>query len=269
MKTRRRHYATALGENTIKRFHANLLALILAPLALAGCIMPVGVQVASLIADGVSLATTDKTLTDHGLSAVTEQDCAMWRVVNDEEVCRDYEQGLVMTADADQGGVKAPQGLPWRPVEAADPLIDADDMAMSAAGLQPIATPDRAAVVPAVAEKSIVPAPPAKTTQALELASVPARTTPAVETRGGMFFVIASFSRLNGAERFARRHAALATHVLAGTAKGKAVYRVAIGPVGKPRRRDVKAQLFDAGLANTWALTQKKPRVVLEVVTLN
>ena len=126
----RRH---RLGENTIKRFHTSLLALMLAPLALGGCILPVGVQVASLNADGVSLMTNDKSLADHGLSTVTEQDCAIWRVINGEEVCRDYDpgDGPIMTAGAEKNDVKPAEGMPWRPVEASYPLIDADDMTIA------------------------------------------------------------------------------------------------------------------------------------------
>ncbi len=273
-----------LRENTIKRLHINLLVLILAPLVLGGCIMPLGVQVASLIADGVSLVTTDKTLTDHGLSAVTEQDCAMWRVANGEEVCRDYEpsDAPVMSAEAKQNGIKAAEGMPWRPVEASYPLIDAEGMAGSisskpatvesevqVASLEPLAAPTKPPILSAVVEDPMVPASPAKTTQVLEPAPTPARETAAVKTQGGMFFVIASFSRVNGAKRFARRHAALATQVLAGTARGQAVYRVAIGPVGKAQRPGVKAKLVDAGFADTWALTQNEPKVVVEVAALN
>jgi hypothetical protein len=83
-----------------------------------------------------------------------------------------------------------------------------------------------------------------------------------------MFFVIASFSHINGAERFARRTAVLETQVLAGTARGKSVYRVAVGPVAMTRRPDVKAKLLDAGFTDMWALTLKNPKVVVEVAAL-
>ena len=115
----------------IKRLHTNLLAATLAPLVLGGCIMPVAVQIASIFADVVSLMTTDKTLSDHGLSAATNRDCAVWRVLDGEEICRDYEPGAgpVMVADADSDAKKAAEALPWRPVEASSALVDADDMA--------------------------------------------------------------------------------------------------------------------------------------------
>jgi len=237
---------------------------------LGGCILPVGVQVASMIADGISLVTTDKTLTDHGLSAVTEQDCAMWRVINGEEVCRDYEQGPAMTADAEGKDVKPAEGMPWRPVEVSYPLVDADDMALrvepriQVADLAFVTASDKPAVTPTVAKIPTVPTQPAKITRTHE----PAPDPVAVRTQGGMFFVIASFSHINGAERFARRTAVLETQVLAGTARGKSVYRVAVGPVAMTRRPDVKAKLLDAGFTDMWALTLKNPKVVVEVAAL-
>ena len=54
-----------------------------APLLIAGCGMPIGVQIASFLADTVSVITTDKTLTDHGISSITKKDCALWRTIED------------------------------------------------------------------------------------------------------------------------------------------------------------------------------------------
>ena len=249
----------------------------LAPLALSGCILPVGEQVASLIADGVSLMTTDKTLTDHGLSTVTEQDCAIWRVINGEEVCRDYDpgDGPIMTAGAEKNDVKPAEGMPWRPVEASYPLIDADDMTIAidtevqVAGLEPIVVPAKPAIIAAIVEKPTVPALPSKIALPSEPAPATAPATPTVKIKGGMFYVIASFSHINGAEHFARRHVVLATQVLAGTARGKDVYRVAVGPVSKVQRSGVKAKLVDAGFADTWAPTLKSPKIIVEVAALN
>lgn len=62
---------------------------LLAPLALGACGLPIGVQIASLFADGVSYLTTDKSLTDHGISAVTGEDCAIWRGVEGGDICRE------------------------------------------------------------------------------------------------------------------------------------------------------------------------------------
>jgi SPOR domain len=61
---------------------------LLLPLLAAGCVLPPAVTVASLAADGVSYATTGKSVTDHGISAATGEDCALLRpVLNDKPIC--------------------------------------------------------------------------------------------------------------------------------------------------------------------------------------
>lgn len=46
-------------------------------LLLSGCGLPPAITIASYAADGVSYLTTGKTVTDHGISAATGQDCAV------------------------------------------------------------------------------------------------------------------------------------------------------------------------------------------------
>lgn len=61
-------------------------ALLLA-LFLSGCALPPAVSVASFVADGVSYVLTGKNTTDHAISAVVGQDCALFRVVRDKDIC--------------------------------------------------------------------------------------------------------------------------------------------------------------------------------------
>ncbi len=63
------------------------------PLALAGCGLPPAITVISYAIDGFSLFSTGKTVGDHALSVAAKRDCAIWRVVKDGEVCRDFKQG--------------------------------------------------------------------------------------------------------------------------------------------------------------------------------
>ncbi len=67
--------------------------LVIFPLILAGCGLPPAVTIVSYALDGVSFLSTGKSVGDHALSAVTQKDCAMWRVVKDELVCREYRNG--------------------------------------------------------------------------------------------------------------------------------------------------------------------------------
>lgn len=60
-------------------------------LLVAGCAVPVPLQVASWALDGISFLTTEKSMTDHGLSMVTQQDCAVWRGVTEGDLCKDWD----------------------------------------------------------------------------------------------------------------------------------------------------------------------------------
>jgi hypothetical protein len=61
-------------------------ALLLA-LFLSGCALPPAVTVASFVADGVSYVATGKSTTDHAISAVVGEDCALLRTVQDKAIC--------------------------------------------------------------------------------------------------------------------------------------------------------------------------------------
>ena len=54
---------------------------------LAGCAVPPAVTIASLAFDGLSYATTGKSTTDHALSAVASEDCALMRVLQEKAIC--------------------------------------------------------------------------------------------------------------------------------------------------------------------------------------
>ena len=83
---------------TFKRPAALLAGLVV----LSGCALPLPIVLAGYAADGISLVASDRTLSDHALSAVAEEDCALWRVVTDEDICIDDGRRIdVMVASAD------------------------------------------------------------------------------------------------------------------------------------------------------------------------
>jgi hypothetical protein len=63
------------------------------PLVTSACGVPVAASVASTAADGASYATTNKTTFDHLTSMVTRKDCSTLRVIDNEKICRDREDG--------------------------------------------------------------------------------------------------------------------------------------------------------------------------------
>ncbi len=62
---------------------------VLVPALLSGCGLPPAVMIASYAADGVSYVATGKSVSDHGISEVTGRDCALWRVIKGQAVCKD------------------------------------------------------------------------------------------------------------------------------------------------------------------------------------
>lgn len=57
-----------------------------ATLLLSGC-MPPAIALATYLADGAIFVATGKTSADHGLSAMTGEDCMIWRAVDGQDVC--------------------------------------------------------------------------------------------------------------------------------------------------------------------------------------
>ena len=67
--------------------------------------MPLGFSAASWAIDGASYIATKKSLTDHGISFVAGQDCALYRLLTDINVCHDYDNLIfspIRTAEASE-----------------------------------------------------------------------------------------------------------------------------------------------------------------------
>lgn len=77
---------------------------LLSALFLTGCALPPAVTVASFVADAVSYVATGKSPTDHAISAVAREDCALLRVVRGEAICDPNGEVLVELVRADPSG---------------------------------------------------------------------------------------------------------------------------------------------------------------------
>lgn len=63
------------------------LVMIGLPLLLGGCGLPPALSAASWALDGISYLASGKSVTDHAISEVAQQDCALFRVVQGRELC--------------------------------------------------------------------------------------------------------------------------------------------------------------------------------------
>lgn len=88
---------------------------VVVPLFLVACAAPLPVKIASWAIDGISYLSTGKSVADHGISAITRKDCALWRTVKGEQVCTDpVDRDAVAVAEAGSAAPKIPNAEPGR-----------------------------------------------------------------------------------------------------------------------------------------------------------
>jgi len=95
-------------ENLVKRSKSmRALSFILCAVVLSNCAAVVAVppiiQYVSTAASLVSYVATGKGTSDHVISAITEQDCALHRALFEEEICFEETQTIAMTDAAARG----------------------------------------------------------------------------------------------------------------------------------------------------------------------
>ncbi len=255
---------------------------------LGGCALPVPIQVASWAIDIISVVTTEKSITDHGLSALTSKDCALYRAVTEEDnvVCRDVDDRKdVMTADAgkDAKALADKDILPTAPgfeaieaqvakadtVSGIDPtVVPSSETAVQPApgNEQPVTVNIDLAALQPVTEK--VDRPFVRFTQPeVDVVQVPAAAlqtaavlpSAAVENgkpKEGFYYVIGSFRGSERAKRHMQTFRSLMPAVLHGKIgrDGRDVYRVVVGPFDGQERTGAFRRIKRAGIADTWAI---------------
>ena len=71
------------------RLLLRLVAVLTLPLLAGACAAPLALTAASYGADGVSMAATNKTGSDHLMSMASKKDCALWRMFRNNPICKD------------------------------------------------------------------------------------------------------------------------------------------------------------------------------------
>lgn len=72
-------------------------------LFLSGCGLPPAIVAFSYAMDGISFASSGKSVTDRALSAAVEQDCALYRAIRGQDICNEAEP------DEENGGTALAQ----------------------------------------------------------------------------------------------------------------------------------------------------------------
>ncbi|MCH8098774.1 MAG: hypothetical protein IID53_17105, partial [Proteobacteria bacterium] len=115
--------------------HRSRLAVLALPILLGACALPASFTIATLAIDGISYATSGKSVSDHALSAVANEDCAMWRVLQARPICRDADVPETMVAAAPE--VATPPGVAAAPAPEESP--EESKMLAIALGVAPAA----------------------------------------------------------------------------------------------------------------------------------
>lgn len=194
---------------------------VLVILLLGGCAaaaVPPALTAVSYAADGASLVVTGKSVSDHAISELADQDCALWRVVRLKRPCREYVEPDTQIADATAMGVAG---------------ASAGEGEQALAQVQPAA---RAAVI----ESELAP---------------PEGQVPAMSAPGDMSVVVlGSFASRDNAARFAAAHAGLGAHVVPAHGETATLYRVISAARPRPAAEALRQELTAAGVAGTWLM---------------
>ena len=245
-------------------------------LLITGCAVPVPFQVASWALDGISYVMTEKSMTDHGLSAVAQKDCAVWRGVTAGELCREWQDGsgilMVDKSATDLPGAtagfkpRARLDILTRDPKLGDSQRSGDQMMNlvtdSGSGTEPVsatnlAQPVRnfAAPTPSLLlRKSIALSTKQKRSGPKALSVSMTRVGARSEPASGLYFVIGSFRKFGSARALASRHGVLVPAVLMAKLDGGPVYRVVVGPAVSGREKYLHRRISEMGLRDTWAI---------------
>lgn len=197
---------------------------IFACLGLGGCVAPPIVTYVSMALDGASFVATGKSVGDHALSVVVDEDCALLRVITEQDVnavCREYsseDRQFAATETATEAMVGSSSAIPYVKIEP---------------GKAPPPTP--------VDPEPILPV-------ALSGAS-----DDKAGNRQAIYLMIGNFPSAEGAEKLAARVTGISAVVAPAMAGDTGYFRVVAGPIAAGETAAAQSRLAAVGINNSWA----------------
>ena len=154
------------------------------PLLTAACAAPVAVAGASYGADGVSLAESGKTMTDHFASMVSKKDCALWRMFRNQRVCYEREGDKdpyqvnydIAERQPSEGGISYLPPLHAAPGAPASSWTAEAYKTAPAPAPAPVSEPTTAVAETAAVAETVPPPPPVPPAKAVAQKSVKKKT---------------------------------------------------------------------------------------------
>ncbi len=236
-------------------------------IGLSGCAIPIPLQIASWAASGLSYVTTGKSMSDHAVSAVASQDCAVHRIVLGLSMCEAYvdESEAIVLAQVKEVPVSAEN-----PDNAAKRLRDS--MVSLAEKLDDDLQPASGPAVPDIGNRrgfDTITEASSKASDTVENALVAMTNTIAslqkpekADTRAVFderdmarhYLIIGQFPQIQQAEALQTRHASLQTVVRMVLDDGALLFQVTAGPFSRPDAVDISATIASKGISPEIAL---------------
>ena len=257
---------------------------------LTGCVtIPPAITLASWALDGLSFVVSGKTVSDHAISSIAEEDCSVLRVLQNKPVCHAYADGErpVLVAyvgpDAYPGGIDD-RGAFDRPIDASEPgptmLAGALPDMLPAAGPEPEAAAARTMAKAGAASGSEIDdidADPTPETESIDTYWIweppsPEMAGPVVSqsvvdgtdmdevglTRTApearYFVVIGSFTNADHAAKRVAKYPGLAPDILPADIDGRHFRRVVVGPFGRGDIEHARQRIRAIGITDAWPL---------------
>jgi len=216
-------------------------------LFVAGCALPVPLQIASWAASGISYAATGKGVSDHAISAVASRDCALHRIALGEDFCFPGALGDsdIAVASRDATEDTAPDSVQEDTSPAKRLRESIINLAESLDGdLMPAAGGAIAATAEDTSEQlDTVLLAMADTLNGITPAARPDNTPNTRRGNGKHYLIVGRYRQLKDAEQAQGRHAALRTAVRMVLREGALLYQVTAGPFSRPDALELDATL--------------------------
>lgn len=267
-----------------------IAALVGASLALTGCAgIPTAVSFAGMYVNSLLVLRTNKSMTDHVVSAAADQDCGFSNVFEHGDYCIDAPAPpllAAMTADADMlvdVRVSAPAAAPAVAVaESSGPASASPSPVGLKTGeqtrTQVVEAPPAPASPPAVpprarrAAPSVVPAavsPAAVSPAAVSLAAASARAPvapPTVHRNGdGYLVVLASYRSPAGAAAHQARLKRADSFIVPADVNGVAFHRIALRADSQGAALRLLSQVKASGASGAWVTAATQPPVLQSI----
>jgi len=258
------------------RVFVRVIPVVLSSFLLSGCFFPPSISVASWALDGLTILFTKKSITDHGISAITEKDCALWRGITEGEICREEDS---ITAIADAGDISnegnsavvySYSGVENNSLDTLYQRSIISDLAFVDTSFEQdfswqkdaITVVEKQPASNSVVKVEVLKIPEIQIVKRLSV-ETPVKPEVVQSSIEGRYLVIGSFGKWSNAVGFARLNENLGTRIVAATVHDKKVFRILVGPYSDNTQQSIIESVQQAGITDAWKMQITKDAIAL------